>query len=106
MEISTNKTNWGITIENERKFWDKNLINIFINPPKKCKYCNRGFIYLRNNNSLINPYLAKCNSYKCNSEQYLRINTIFEAQNKTPASVLFNIIKFWLNDEFNASKNS
>ena len=38
MENSTNKTNLGKTIEKERKFWDINLINIFINPPKRCKY--------------------------------------------------------------------
>ena len=106
MENSNNKTNWGITIENERNFWDSYLINLFINPPKRCKYCNQGLIYLRKNNSMINPYLGKCNQYKCNREIYLRINTIFEAQNKTPASVLYNVIKFWLNDEFNAKKIS
>jgi len=94
----------GITIESERKFWDSKLINLFINPPKACKYCNQGVIYLRKNNSIINPYLDKCNQYKCNREQYLRINTIFEAQNKTPASVLYNIIKFLLNDDFKGAK--
>ena len=32
------------------------------------------------------------------------LTQFFEAQNKTPASVLYNIIKFWLNDDFNGAK--
>ena len=46
MENPSNKTNWGISITDERSFWDKYLINLFINPPKHCKYSKKEiFIY-------------------------------------------------------------
>ena len=77
MESPNNIKNWGISIEQERKFWDKYLINILIPVPKNCKYCEKGIIYLRKKDSLINPYLGKYNNYKCNREFFLRIGTIF-----------------------------
>jgi transposase-like protein len=104
MENSKHIKNWGISLDDERKFWDKYLLNNLIEIPEKCKYCDIGVIKLRNNNSLVNPYLAKCNFYKCNREQYLRKGTIFEHQNKTPASVLYYILELWINDEFNGAK--
>ena len=72
MESLINKKDWKIDIETERKFWIKNLLNVFIILPDKCKACNKGVICLRNNNSLINPLLGKCNWYKFNKELYLR----------------------------------
>ena len=59
---------------------------------------------IRNNNSLINPILGKCNNYLCRREKYLRIGTIFEPFSKTPASVIYNIIDMWLNYELNGEK--
>lgn len=54
---------------------------------------------IRNNNSLINPLLGKCNNYLCRREKYLRIGTIFEPFSKKPSSVIYNIIDIWLNYE-------
>ena len=48
--------------------------------------------------------MRKCGYYKGNIEYYLRIGTIFEVNNKTPASVLLQILKLYLNDEFNTQK--
>ena len=62
MESPYNIKNWGISIEKERKFWDKYLINILISVPKNCKYCEKCIIYLRKKDSFINPYLGKCNN--------------------------------------------
>ena len=36
----------------------------------------------------------------------MRIHTIFKSDNKTPSWVLYNIIKYWLNDELNETKIS
>ena len=104
MELFSNKTDWGITIEKERDFWSKYLLNILIPVPTNCKICNKGKINLRKKDSIINPYLGKCNNYLCNREIYLRIGTVFEYQNKTPASVLYCILSLWLHDECNAKQ--
>ena len=56
MESFTNKTDWGITIEKERDFWSKNLLNILIPVPTKCIICNKGKINLIKKDNIINPY--------------------------------------------------
>ncbi len=66
--------------------------------------CNVGKICLKKQDNLINPYLGKCNYYKCKRNIYLRIGTIFEYNNKTPASVLFYILKQWLIECYNSQK--
>ena len=104
MESAEYKKDWDLSIEDERKLWDDKLINRFIPVPKTCKFCKKGIINLRKNNSIINPYLAKCNNYKCNTEKYLRIWRIFQHQNKTPSSVLYKIIELWILDELNGTK--
>ena len=78
MESFANRKKWNIDIEAERKFWFSKLINEFITIPEKCEKFKIGNICLRNNNSIINPILGKCNFYKCNNETYLRKNTIFQ----------------------------
>jgi hypothetical protein len=104
MDISTNKTEWGISLKEEREIWTKKFLKVLIPIPDKCNICKTGVIYIRNNNSINNPLLGKCNNYKCQRQIYLRIGTIFEKFNKTPASVLFNILKIWLFEENNVSK--
>ena len=104
MESQNNKTEWGITVEQEREIWSKEILNILIPLPKHCNCCNKGLINLRKNNSINNPYLGKCNNYKCNREVYLRVGTIFEYNNKTPVSILYNVIIYWLHDDLNANK--
>ena len=59
MKNKTNKTEWGISIEQERDIWNKEILNILIPIPKICKYRNKGLINLPNNSSIINPYLGK-----------------------------------------------
>lgn len=63
--MELNKIEWGINISQEREYWKKYLIKVYISIPKNCRYCNKGFINLRENQSLINPLLGKCNNYKC-----------------------------------------
>lgn len=57
-----------------------------------------------NNNSINNPLLSKCNSFKCGRTKYLRPGTIFGLNNRTPVSVLFTILKLWIIDENNDQK--
>ena len=42
----------------------------------------------------------------CRKEKYLRIDTIFKPYSKTSASIIYNIIDIWLNNELNAEKIS
>ena len=96
MEISINKKEWKIPIDQEREIWKKEILNIFIPIKEICPSCSKGFIGLKNNDSIINPLISKCNFYKCRKEVYLRKGTIFEYNSRTPASVLLTIIKLWL----------
>ena len=82
----------NITIDDERKYWLNTLIGLFINRTEECPYCKKGKLNIRNNKSIINPILGKCNNYHCNREKYLRIGTIFEPFKKTPLSVIYNIL--------------
>ena len=66
-----------------------------------CPSCSKGFIGLKNNDSIINPLIGKCNFYKCRKEVYLRKGTIFEYNSRTPASVSLTIIKLWLYEDKN-----
>jgi hypothetical protein len=106
MDSLANRKDLNIVIENERKFWLSKIINVFIIIPKKCEKCKRGNTCLRKNNSIINPFFGKCNFYKYNNETYLGKNTIFHSYNKTPVSIIYNILDLWLNSEFNAAKIS
>ena len=65
--MENNKANncCGINLEKERDFWHKNVLNKFINVPKKCTFCNKILMNIINNNTLNNPLIVKCNSYKC-----------------------------------------
>ena len=83
---------------------NKNVLNKFIPVSVKCTICNSGFMTIINNNSLINPLLTKCTSYKCSRIKYLRGGNIFAINNKASLSVLYTILKLWLIDENNISK--
>ena len=104
MEIEPMQNSWNITIPNERIIWKNYLIGIFILIPEICNICKKGHINLRDNNSIINPFLGKCSNYKCNREFYLRKNTLFEYHRNIPASVLYNILKLWLLEEYDVTK--
>ena len=104
MEIEPMQNYWNITIPNERIIWKNYLIGIFILIPEICNICKKGHINLRDNNSIINPFLGKCSNYKCNREFYLKKNTLFEYHRNIPASVLYNILKLWLLEEYNVTK--
>ena len=107
MEYKPNRKNQNITIiDEEFAIWEKELFDLFIPIPIICKYCKYGKLGLKKYNSLINPYIGKCSNYKCTMNIYLRIATLFEHNNKTPASVLFQILKYWLIDKLNCQKIS
>ena len=84
MEQAPNKTNWGISVEYERKFWHNYLIGIFIIIPQICNECNKRTVYTKDNNSIINPILAKCKYYKCKKtfiyvkDQFLKYITKYQ----------------------------
>ena len=89
MENINHIKNWEISIKDERKFWDKYLLNKFVELPENYKYWKIVVVKLGNNNSIVNLYLGKCNYYKCIREQVLRKGAMLEYQNKTHDSVLY-----------------
>ncbi len=102
---SNNENNyWKIDIEKERDFIKKHIILTFITLPELCPYCKKGKVGLRNNNSINNPILGKCNYYKCTRNLYLRNRTIFQFNSKTPYSIIYKILNYWLIEEKNAVK--
>ena len=95
---------WNIDVAKEREFWKKKIFDNFIKIPQICESCNHGAVNLINQDSEINPFLGKCNNYKCKKNIYLRKGTIFEKHKHTPVSVLYNIMELWIYDEFNVKK--
>ena len=47
MEISINKKDWKIPIDQEREIWKKEILNIFIPIKEICPSCSKGFIGLK-----------------------------------------------------------
>ena len=77
---------------------------MFIKPAEHCPYCITGKIGLKNNDSINNPLQDKCHNYKCTRNISLRKGTIFAFQSKTPVSILYKIIKFWISENKNAKQ--
>ena len=69
---------WNKSIKKEKEFWEKHIIQKFINVPHICEACNYGEINLINLESEINRIVGKCNFYTCKKTTYLRKDTIFE----------------------------
>lgn len=63
MEISTNKKDWKIPIDQETEIWKKELLSIFIPIKEICPSCSKGLIGLKINDSIINPLISKCNFF-------------------------------------------
>ena len=105
MDNENNQNIWNLNIEEERNFWSTKIIGTIIQMPELCIHCRIGKICLRKNKSYVNPYLGKCNHYKCNKEYFLLKGSLFETLNITLASLIYNILDLWLNDEFNGLKS-
>ena len=80
---------------------EKKLIGLFIIIPTLCPYCNIGCVGLKNVENENNPLQGKCHYYKCTRNLNLRKGTIFESHPKTPLSVLYKVMKYWINENKN-----
>lgn len=98
------KKRMQITIDKEREIWTNKLIPNCITIPNKCPICKIGIIPPRNNNSLNNPFLGKCNKYNRNSETHPRKGTIFSENNKMPCSVLYKVLELQLLEKHNVQE--
>ena len=91
-----NTSYWNINLEEERKFLKENILGNFIIIPSICKYCQKGKVGLTNYPSEFNQIRGKCNNYKCIRNLSFQKGTIFEFQPKTPISVLYKIMIYWI----------
>jgi len=66
---------WPIEDTEEKNFWDKELLKVYIYPPSISPWCHIGkFNISKNNkNKILNPYIIVCNkknAKKNNLRQY------------------------------------
>ena len=88
---------YKIYISEEREFWKTKLIALIITIPKICPYYSNGDVGLKNIEKENHPLQGKCNYHKCTRNLNLRRGTIFEPHSKTPISVLYKVLKYWIN---------
>lgn len=79
----------------------KNIIGVFIILPVICQYCQKGNIGLKNNDSELNHLQGKCHYYHFTRNIWLHKGIIFEAPSKTPLSVLYKILLYWITEKKN-----
>lgn len=75
-----------------------------IQKPVKCPLCNYTSLSIIENNTINNPFIARCNNYHCRKIIYMRQNTFLDEFPRTPASLILYILKLWLIDEKNATE--
>ena len=85
---------WNIKFEDELRFWEKNLIDIYTYQPKNCPLFKKGEFNIRKNpkQNILNPYLVVCNNKICKKKSYLRQYSFFGKNKKIPASIIAYII--------------
>ena len=97
MDFQNQLLKYKIDIAAEREFWKTKLIGLYIIIPTKCPYFSIGGVGLKNIENENHPLQVKCNYYKCIRNLNLRRGTIFETHSKTPVSVLYKVLKYWIN---------
>lgn len=100
-EENTNK--FHINLEAERSIWLDVIYGKYIPKVETCRKCNKNSFSIIDHNSIINPIYFCCNNKQCKSRHSLRNNTIFDKFPKTPASVLIDIIYWFIVENSNAN---
>ena len=86
MESNEIILNLNLDLETERKVWNDYISNGLIPITRKCPKCNKN-ISIKENNSILNPYLGHCYNSKCRKILYLKQDTLFDLFPKTPISI-------------------
>ena len=68
--------------------------------PTTCPRCHSN-IYLYDNNTIINPYIAKCANHYCRKYFYLRDKSFYNLFPKTAISFVRYVINLSLTEEKN-----
>ena len=88
----------------ERNIWKNWIIDKLIAKPAKCPLYSHPYANMVENNTLNDPYIAKCNNAKCRRIIYLREGTVFNHFPRTACSIILYIIKLWLLENKNANE--
>ena len=104
MEVAP-KNKYNISIESEREYWLKNILNDWIKYNTKCSNCKKYSLKLKKIKSVANPFKLQCSNYKCRKIFNLRNNTIFSYFSKTPMSILITALDLFICEDFNATKS-
>ena len=92
MEIYPNITS---DLNIERKFWKNWIIDKLNTKQAKCPLCSHLYVNMVENNTLNNPYIARCNNVRYRRIIYLREGAIFNHIPRTAYSNILDIIKLW-----------
>ena len=78
-------------IKKEREIWNDYFKKGLLNIPLQCPKCQKN-ITIKEYDIIYNPYISNSCKPKCRKILYLRINTIFSLNSKTPISLIKYII--------------
>ena len=101
MEIYPNITS---DLNIERNIWKNYIIDKLIAGTDKCPLCSHPYVNMVENNTLNNPYIARCNNVRCRRIIYLREGKNFNHFPRTACSNILYIIKLWLFENKNANE--
>ena len=82
-----------LTIEKEREFWYKIVLNACLFPSNICPKCGLNFLKINNYNTIQNPLVNRYSSHKCRKIVFLKENTFFSLFPKTPITIILYIHK-------------
>lgn len=97
--IIVSNNNINLTVEMERIFWHKIVLNRYISPSNICPKCGVNSLKINDYNTIYNPLILICSSHKCRKIVFLRENTFYSLFPKTPISLIFYIHKLWFIEE-------
>ena len=92
-----------LNMTSERKILNEYFSNGLIQIPKKCDKCSKN-ISIKENNTLISPYIGRCCNPQCRKIYYLRECSLFNLFSKTSISLIKYVIVLNLDFQKNAKQ--
>lgn len=98
----TTSDKFKLNINAERSKWWNTIYAKYIPTIYLCLNCKKKSFLIINKNSIINPIIFYCNNHKCKSRHSFGYDIFFDKLPKAPASLLLDIIKWFIVDNSNA----
>ena len=97
---------WKLNYETEKLFWIKTVLPELIYNPTLCPKCKKDTyrVYEKKKSDLINPFYLKCIIQSCQKRENIRNYSILKCAKTIPASIIVNIIKYFIIEKKNATE--